>query len=331
MQRATAEEDEFRVKVVSRRSSRLSSSIPSDFSCLGSDRVVGLPTIEEDVAAILDCRTTVSSPATKLTDDLSSSLDDYPAETPLVVADGEIGVEVDVQTVGALTSCPSCSVMEADLVTAEDGHMAEVVPGDGDLENCESSLRMEAEDRVGEHGGAESLIGADLAISVSSVSIPSPSHCRDASAVSIDSEYPVHSLSTVRPYLLADIDGSAVVMLSDCGDMAANGIVSEEGLVSTAAREAMRSPPTDGRRQPPMSPVEPTLVAGRDRSLPVLGGGLPSGDGGLASVGRMGGRRFLSSPSSLAFPFFSAPLWTASFSPDLILWSVVASLVPVFV
>ncbi|GAB2297434.1 hypothetical protein Dimus_031538, partial [Dionaea muscipula] len=289
MQRATAEEDEFRVKVVSRRSSRLSSSIPSDFSCLGSDRVVGLPTIEEDVAAILDCRTTVSSPATKLTDDLSSSLDDYPAETPLVVADGEIGVEVDVQTEGALTSCPSSSAMEADLVTVEDGHLAEGVLGDGDLENCESSLRMEADDWVGEHGGVESLIGAELASAVSSVSLPRPSHCRDASAVSVDREHPAHSVSTVHPFVLAEIDGSAVVMLSDCGDMAVNGMVSEEGLVSSAAREAVRPPPTDGRRQPPMSPVEPTLVAGRDRSLPVLGGGLPSGDGGLASVGRMGG------------------------------------------
>ncbi|GAB2294625.1 hypothetical protein Dimus_028824, partial [Dionaea muscipula] len=246
-----------------------------------TESVVGLPTIEEDVAAILDCWTTVRSPATKLTDDLSSSLDDYPAETPLVVPDGEIGVEVDVQTEGALTSCPSSSVMEADLVTVEDGHLAEGVLGDGDLENCESSLRWEADDWVGEHGGVESLIGAELDSAVSSVSLPRPSHCRDASAVSVDREHHAHSVSTVHPFVLVEIDGSAVGMLSDCGDLAVNGM--------SAAREAVRPPPTDGRRQPPMSPVEPTLVAGRDGSLPVLGGGLPTGDGGLASVGRMGG------------------------------------------
>ncbi|GAB2294986.1 hypothetical protein Dimus_029176, partial [Dionaea muscipula] len=134
MQRATAEEDEFRVKVVNRRSSRLSSSIPSDFPCLGSDRVIGLSPINEEVVAIVDYLTTVSSLATKLTNDLSSSVDDTPVETPLVAVDGETGVELALQTEGALSPCPVGSALEEDLLAAEDGHLAKVVRGDDDLD-----------------------------------------------------------------------------------------------------------------------------------------------------------------------------------------------------
>ncbi|GAB2273496.1 hypothetical protein Dimus_008288, partial [Dionaea muscipula] len=138
MQWATAEEDEFRVKVVCRRFSRLSPSIPSNFSSLGSDMVVGLPRIDKEVAAIMDCQTTVSSLTTKLTDDFSSSVDDTPVETPLLAVDGEIGVELALQKEGALSPCLDGSVLEADLLVAEDGHLAEVVLGDGDLEANDS-------------------------------------------------------------------------------------------------------------------------------------------------------------------------------------------------
>ncbi|GAB2296364.1 hypothetical protein Dimus_030485 [Dionaea muscipula] len=106
----------------------------------------------------------------------------------------------------------------------------------------------------------------------------------------VDSEFPVQLAGSVSPCLLADINGDVATVLSICGDtMAANGMVSEEGLVSSAAREALRPPPTDGRRQPPMSLVEPALVAGRDGSLPNAGGGLPSGSGGLDYADRVGG------------------------------------------
>ncbi|GAB2278827.1 hypothetical protein Dimus_013501 [Dionaea muscipula] len=106
----------------------------------------------------------------------------------------------------------------------------------------------------------------------------------------VDSDIPVQLVGYISPSLLADIDGGIATLLSVCGDaIAAGEMVSEEGLISSAAREALRPPHTDGRGQPPLLPVEPAMVAGRDGSLPAVGGGLPSEGGGLDTVGRMGG------------------------------------------
>ncbi|GAB2302361.1 hypothetical protein Dimus_036375 [Dionaea muscipula] len=63
------------------------------------------------------------------------------------------------------------------------------------------------------------------------------------------------------------------------------GMVSEEGLAPLAAREALRPSPTDGRRQPPQSPVEPAMVTGRGGLVPGAGGGLSPGDGCLDNAG----------------------------------------------
>ncbi|GAB2296276.1 hypothetical protein Dimus_030401 [Dionaea muscipula] len=106
----------------------------------------------------------------------------------------------------------------------------------------------------------------------------------------VDSVIPVPSLSSVSPSLLAVVAGDEAPLLSICdGVMVEGGLVSEEGLVSLAAREALRPPPIDGRRQPPLSAVEPAIVAGRGWLMPVAGGGPPFGGGGMDTVGREGG------------------------------------------
>ncbi|GAB2275902.1 hypothetical protein Dimus_010649 [Dionaea muscipula] len=64
-----------------------------------------------------------------------------------------------------------------------------------------------------------------------------------------------------------------------------DGMVSEEGMASLAARAALRPSPTDVRRQPPLSSVEPMMETGRGGLLPGVGGGLPFGGGGLDTAG----------------------------------------------
>ncbi|GAB2268453.1 hypothetical protein Dimus_003411 [Dionaea muscipula] len=82
---------------------------------------------------------------------------------------------------------------------------------------------------------------------------------------------PVTSLSIVCPSSRPDSVDFAVPLLSNVdGTMIEGGMVSEEGLASLAARAALRPSPTDGRRQPPLSPVEPAMV-------PLSGGLMPGG------------------------------------------------------
>ncbi|GAB2275916.1 hypothetical protein Dimus_010662 [Dionaea muscipula] len=91
----------------------------------------------------------------------------------------------------------------------------------------------------------------------------------------VNSVIPVTSLSYICPSLRADsVDFAASMLSNNDGTLIEGGMVSEEGLVSLAAREALRLSPTDGRRQPPLSPVEPAMVTMR--------GGLLHG-GGQAS------------------------------------------------
>ncbi|GAB2296278.1 hypothetical protein Dimus_030403 [Dionaea muscipula] len=87
-------------------------------------------------------------------------------------------------------------------------------------------------------------------------------------------------------FLVADTGVDSVIPVPS---LSSGGMVSEEGLASLAAREALRPPPTNGRRQPPLSPVEPAMVAGRGGLMPVAGDGLPFGGGGMDTVGREGG------------------------------------------
>ncbi|GAB2302271.1 hypothetical protein Dimus_036286 [Dionaea muscipula] len=88
----------------------------------------------------------------------------------------------------------------------------------------------------------------------------------------------------------ADSIADSSLVLSDCGNILdVNGLVSEEGLVPSVAREAVRPPPTDGRRQPPLPPADSALVAGRGVSMPSTGGGLPIAGGGVVSADRGGG------------------------------------------
>ncbi|GAB2296339.1 hypothetical protein Dimus_030462 [Dionaea muscipula] len=78
----------------------------------------------------------------------------------------------------------------------------------------------------------------------------------------VDSEFPRQS-RLVSPCLLADINGDVATVLSIRGDtMAVNGMVSEEGLVSSRGREASRPPPPMEWRHPPMSSGGAVSVAG---------------------------------------------------------------------
>ncbi|GAB2270715.1 hypothetical protein Dimus_005586 [Dionaea muscipula] len=80
---------------------------------------------------------------------------------------------------------------------------------------------------------------------------------------------PVTSLSYICPSLRADsVDSAAPMLSNNDATLIEGGMVSEEGLVSLAAREALRLSPTDGRRQPPLSPVEPAVVIMRGGLLP---------------------------------------------------------------
>ncbi|GAB2296301.1 hypothetical protein Dimus_030425, partial [Dionaea muscipula] len=87
-------------------------------------------------------------------------------------------------------------------------------------------------------------------------------------------------------YVTLSVSASAII-----GDelVVEGGMVSEEGLASLAAGEGLRPSPTDGWREPPLSPVEPAMGTGRGGSVPGAGGGLLSGGGGLDTAGRVGG------------------------------------------
>ncbi|GAB2268458.1 hypothetical protein Dimus_003416 [Dionaea muscipula] len=105
-----------------------------------------------------------------------------------------------------------------------------------------------------------------------------------------DSLIPVTSVNFVCPSPRADSVDNVPLMLSGCDvHLVEGGTVSEEGLAFVAAREALRPSPIDGRRQPPLSPVEPTLVIGRGGLVPGVGGGLPPGGSGLDNADREGG------------------------------------------
>ncbi|GAB2273698.1 hypothetical protein Dimus_008479, partial [Dionaea muscipula] len=114
-----------------------------------------------------------------------------------------------------------------------------------------------------------------------------------------DSECPMLSVSFVSPSLCADSVGDDAPLLTVYdGSFIGSGKVSEEGVASLAAREALRPSPTDGRRQPPLSPVEPVMVTGRGGLAPGAGGGLPSGGSGLATAGEIDYRRSRLAPPS---------------------------------
>ncbi|GAB2270685.1 hypothetical protein Dimus_005556 [Dionaea muscipula] len=81
----------------------------------------------------------------------------------------------------------------------------------------------------------------------------------------------------------------APLMVPDVCRDDGGGMVSEEVLASLAAGEALRPSPTDGRRQPPLSSVEPVMVTERGGLMPGMGGGLSSDGGGLDNPGRGGG------------------------------------------
>ncbi|GAB2301739.1 hypothetical protein Dimus_035764, partial [Dionaea muscipula] len=89
------------------------------------------------------------------------------------------------------------------------------------------------------------------------------------------------SLSSAPLMVIAECSGSGGLVSEEV-----EGMVREEGRVPPAAKEALRSQPTDGLRQLPRPPVGPLPVRVGEA---VVGGGLPPGGGGMVPVGREGG------------------------------------------
>ncbi|GAB2268420.1 hypothetical protein Dimus_003382 [Dionaea muscipula] len=139
MHQAMAEDGELRAKLECRRSSRLSPSLPSNCSDLGTLREAVLTPIEEEVTSIEDIQPQLSSPATELTDDFSSFVETCQAETLLAIdGDGGNGVELGLQTVVTPSLGPDGLMVEGAFLVAKAGHQVEEALGDGDLDSSDT-------------------------------------------------------------------------------------------------------------------------------------------------------------------------------------------------
>ncbi|GAB2290426.1 hypothetical protein Dimus_024704 [Dionaea muscipula] len=304
--RAMEEDRKILAKVGSRRSSRLSAPPSSSCSDLALVKFAGLSPVAEGVGSVVELSEENSGAMPGLID--GSCAMDRDRQLPVVEENGDEGVSAPLPI--AIVDRRSGEGLGSSTVRVEDhfdlGEAGKVVV-EPVLSTVSSSACSQVSPRCSD---AANLVWADMSgggaletvadRSTEGVEAISGVLVADAALVSlpdsfnpssgIDSEFPVQLAGSVSSCLLADINGDVATVLSICGDtMAVNGMVSEEGLVSSMARVALRPPPTDGRRQPPMSSVEPVLVAGRDGSLPNAGGGLPSEGGGLACAGRVGG------------------------------------------
>ncbi|GAB2288126.1 hypothetical protein Dimus_022470 [Dionaea muscipula] len=177
-----------------------------------------------------------------------------------------------------------------------------------------AGVRMKVKAWVDEHGRADSRGGADLATVVSSVSSPchSPPCCieplvtgpldvgvvvDDADVLGSSAGVAVVSGGEVPKALQIGDSVQAVAASSMivgslpplCGGivgMSVDGLVREEARVAPVVREALRSQPTDGLRQPPSSPVVPA-------SGP---------EGGVGMDGIYGCQSFAHTPPSVCCP-----------------------------
>ncbi|GAB2302468.1 hypothetical protein Dimus_036478 [Dionaea muscipula] len=318
MKRATAEDDDFRVQVACRCSSRLSPFLLSSFSDLAA-LVEGLPSIAEAVEAIeaeagegvLTETTVVRSPSSMLSSspDLEecSSVEEGVSPNP-VVASSEVEILSNVASSGSSTLSPTTAVPlcqdSSDAGVLQDDRtylvLSESMVADG-VPPCPSAgasgqLRMKMKMPEGDAGvvgvgegpvvvsfggrlciGRE-VVGAALCTDEETVSFYPPSLSCVAAAITgggveIDKgQQVIGCLGTVR---LGAAGLSCVPLLPTSCDrvgLCDGGLVSEEARVSPVAREAMRSQPTDGLRQPPSSPVglcDGGLVSEEARVSPV--------------------------------------------------------------
>ncbi|GAB2268508.1 hypothetical protein Dimus_003465 [Dionaea muscipula] len=262
MKRATAEDSEFGVKLEYRRSSRLSPSLPSNFSNLGFVRDNGLPPIAEVVSSIEEIRPQLSSLAAELQDDLTSGVQDG---KPLVVDDG-------VTTVGREGEQDLGSSMDAEPFFDSEGSQANgkgMTSSNGDARPCEvAKVSLLCSPLL-----TENLVNVPICLVADLVKEATP-------PVSVS--LPLSALS------------------GDVG-FAAGGLVRVEGRAPPAAVEALKSQPIDRSRQPPRSPEEPLPVSGVEAAaggglLSGVCGLLPFGreGGGVAQGHRSFGSGFTS-------------------------------------
>ncbi|GAB2278641.1 hypothetical protein Dimus_013318 [Dionaea muscipula] len=190
-------------------------------------------------------------------------------------------------------------VVEVEVQAVDGGRRAVTAPGVSEVGPSGSLLSspFQMKDAAlaalsgGEHDGAALLTVPDLAMG-DGVAGKITGGLADflVAHTGGNSVIPVTSVNYVSPSPLVGCADSEAPLLSGCdGIVDKGGMVSEEGLVSLTAREALRPPPTDGRRQPPLLPVEPAMMIGRGGLGLGAGGGLPLGGGGLDNVVRMGG------------------------------------------
>ncbi|GAB2299471.1 hypothetical protein Dimus_033538, partial [Dionaea muscipula] len=228
-----------------------STSFDSDLAKLGDDGLSSYAGVEsqegDDLTVTVDSTTVTAGQPSVITNGCSGSS----MEVGLVATASmmEVSTELD------LVAGRECSEMKVADAGAVFDHLC-----DDDVDRESGKLLGMSMVKAGRLGVAGDGLTSFYSVS-SSMSVHPDAESLDVIS-GVDSKVPVHSMGFVSPCLLTDVDGSVATMFSVCGDnMAVIGMVSEEGLASSAAREALRPPPTDGRRQPPMSPVEPALVA----------------------------------------------------------------------
>ncbi|GAB2302438.1 hypothetical protein Dimus_036449 [Dionaea muscipula] len=242
MQRATTEEDEFRVKVVSRRSSRLSPSIRTSESDLEPVRIGELPPIDEEGVTGGECSAVEDSPGPLLASSspigvLVVSTQSCPASFPVSSPIGEVGTSIEeagllpipcpatVEEETGLSSllAPLGSASETAVVHEAAGGAVGLLP---DVVDDDAQLVDEVNER--HSGGEPDAPFAHDACPVAALSPPSGSSCPLGVSVGCDH--------------VGRGDG---------------GSVSEEVRVTSVARETLRSQPTDGLRQSPSFPAVP--------------------------------------------------------------------------
>ncbi|GAB2301761.1 hypothetical protein Dimus_035787 [Dionaea muscipula] len=163
-------------------------------------------------------------------------------------ADGEEVQEIDAGPDGALL--PPCSLVSAPSSPQRD----ELLVADEEVRGCAAVKGpAPAVSAISDASGGQALGDRLTGLNIGGVT----------TNLTADSDG-INSVNPVEPY--SDSDGINLAPLLSIIDSSLNedGMVSEEGLAPMATRAAMRPSPTDGRRQPPMSPVEPA----RPRTTP---------------------------------------------------------------
>ncbi|GAB2302326.1 hypothetical protein Dimus_036340, partial [Dionaea muscipula] len=325
MKRTTAEDGEFRVQVACRRSSRLSSSLPSIYPDLvalevepSSIAVVGESSEEEDDDGMLpEMVVTASSEEGDglRGEEEGTMVSSFLPDLSPISEEERKGGSSSSSFSGSTTPSPEAAVRLCQSAIGAGGHASVSSP-------FPSSLVAVARGGEGTHGLGSAMVADDSALideergefrgSAECERLPAVddgallAEDRDevrgsddgrlaenlgenlgltsgvgSAAMVIDG--PVR-LSSSFDHVQVDIavpgnGGSAVVAgsvgqqpsLVSCCSLAlvgrdakliGGGLVSEEEAVSPEAGAALRPQPTDGLRQPPLSPVEPALMAG---------------------------------------------------------------------